>query len=144
MKAFLKNLKPFISYWASFAIYFIFPFFGLTELSTFWFVLPLILICIFNFITGYIDGFNKIRWGVLLFALQLTVFGILQLLLVDVDSRVIVFGNLINSNVLPYIFYMVNSTLVDIIFMICSILLPIVPFFIGNRIKKYCKQNQDK
>lgn len=140
MKVLFKNLKPFISYWAAFAIYFVFPFFGLIDLSAFWRVFFLIMICVFNLLTGYIDGVRKIKWGILVFTLQLTVSGILQLLPIGTSNRFVIFGNLINSTV----FSNTGSTLVTIISVIFSIILPIVPFFIGCAIKRFVQKVSKK
>lgn len=140
MKYLFKNLKPFISYWAAFAIYFVFPFFGIIGLSAFWRVFFLILICVFNLITGYVDGAVKIKWGISLFTFQLALFGILQLLPIGTSNRIIIFGNLINSTVFPN----TGSIIVKIIVLIFSIILPVAPFFIGGGIKNLAKKFSKK
>lgn len=134
MKIFLKNLKPFISYWAAFAVYFVFPFFGLADLTALWRALPLILLCVFNLITGCTDSIGEIKWGVSLFSLQLFVCGILQLLPAAPGGRLAVLGNFISSTVL--VFPGVDSAFAAAAFMLLSVLLSAAPFFIGAGIKK--------
>lgn len=130
MKNLFCNLKPFLSYWGSFAVYFAVSLFELTADSALWKILYLALICIFNFITGYTDGVKGDKVGISLFSIQLIIFAIFSVCKFS-KSRIVVFGNLILSIVFDY----TGNTIIDYVFAILSVALPIIPFFIGNYLK---------
>lgn len=145
MKKLLINLKPFRAYWAAFLIYFVPLFFDFVDFGYVWIALFLIMICVFNFITGYTEGVKKIKWGILLFALQLTVCAILYICNIS-DELIIGLGNLILLffddffyNRHPY--YSENT--VNIVFAAISVVLPVLPFFIGNYVKNKSNSNKN-
>lgn len=138
MAVFFSNFKPFAAYWAAFMIYIFFPFFDFISLSGGWIIFCFILMCIFNLITGYIDGVAKIKWGILLFGLQLAAGAGAVIASASPNDNYILgyiatFGNLLAAN-FNYIFS--NSKILYILIAILSVALPVAAFFAGWGIKK--------
>lgn len=129
MKNLFCNLKPFLSYWCVFAVYFVVCLFELIPIHVMA-ICSIILICILNFITGYTDGVKKDSVGITLFSVQLIIFAILGVFNLS-ESRIIVFGNLFLST---WFIYSENA-ITNVLFAVFSVVLPIAPFFIGSLIK---------
>lgn len=130
MKKLFINIKPFITYWVTFAIIYSFAFFGNFDVSIrFWDILYVSSVCILNFLTGFFDGIQKCKTGIIIYSCQLIISEILPFF--GIKHRIVVFGNLIGS-----CFYHSNSEIINVLFAFLSCALPIAPFFIGDFCKK--------
>ena len=70
MKAVFNNLKPFIAYWISFAVYIIISLFETFSYTT-CAVTSLTVYIILNILIGYTTDIKEMRWGIILIELQL-------------------------------------------------------------------------
>lgn len=76
MRTILNNLKPLIAYWASFVIYTI-----ISLLETFSYttcvIISLLIYIILNILIGFTIDIKNMRWGIILFELQLLICAII-------------------------------------------------------------------
>lgn len=133
MSAFFSNFKPFAAYWAAFSIYIILPFFELIPVSIGWMICFVAFMCLFNFITGYIDGVKKIKWGIMLFAVQL-LFCVVWKYAVKSDNSDL--NYLIGFSNMTLVLFNSEIKAVNITVAVLSVVLPVLPFFCGRRFKK--------
>lgn len=127
------NLKPFIAYVFSFSCCAYITL--VADLNTSkWGICALILLCILNGIIGYTHGVKKIKWGISLLCVLLSLGAVLNFV-PSIDSRVVVFANLILSTV----FYHSKSLMENLLFAMLSVILPTIPFFAGSFLKSKIK-----
>lgn len=91
----------------------------------------LVLLCVLNGITGYSEGIKKIRWGIAAFGAMLAICAALSFV-PELESRALIFGNLIFSTAFDYS----ENTLLNALFAVLSVVLPLVPFFVGAAVRK--------
>lgn len=138
MSAFFSNFKPFAAYWAAFSIYIILPFFELIPVSIGWMICFVAFMCLFNFITGYIDGVKKIKWGIMLFAVQL-LFCVVWKYAVKSDNSDL--NYLIGFSNMTLVLFNSEIKAVNITVAVLSVVLPVLPFFAGDGLRKLMKKN---
>lgn len=135
MKTFVKNLKPFIAYWACVAVYMLVAFFG-DIYDAWWPAVMAAVLCILNGLTGYTDGVKEIRWGIALFGVQLGAGAALCFISADVFA----FANILFIN---QPFYN-SSTAAEVVWAVGSVAVGLLPFFIGAAVRKKVPLAQTK
>lgn len=130
MKNLFSNLKPFIAYWCVYASCAFITLVVDGNTAT-WGIWALVLVCVLNGITGYTEGVKKIKWGIALFSAMLAVCAALSFV-PELESRVLIFGNLIFSTAFDYS----ENTALNVLFAVLSVVLPLVPFFVGAGLRK--------
>lgn len=135
MKTFVKNLKPFIAYWACVAVYMLVAFFG-DIYDAWWPAVMAAVLCILNGLTGYTDGVKEIRWGIALFGVQLGAGAALCFISADVFA----FANILFIN---QPFYN-SSTAAEVVWAVVSVAVGLLPFFIGAAVRKKVPLAQTK
>lgn len=127
MKTFVKNLKPFIAYWACVAVYMLVAFFG-DIYDAWWPAVMAAVLCILNGLTGYTDGVKEIRWGIALFGVQLGAGAALCFISADVFA----FANVLFINQ-PF---HNSSAAAEVVWAVVSVAVGLLPFFIGWGIRR--------
>lgn len=135
MKTFVKNLKPFIAYWACVAVYMLVAFFG-DIYDAWWPAVMAAVLCILNGLTGYTDGVKEIRWGIALFGVQLAAGAALCFISADVFA----FANILFIN---QPFYN-SSTAAKVVWAVGSVAVGLLPFFIGAAVRQKVPQSPGK
>lgn len=135
MKTFVKNLKPFIAYWAALAVWFI-PAYMLDLSDTAWITVFVVALLILNGITGYTDGVKEIRWGIALFGVQLGAGAALCFISADVFA----FANVLFINQ-PF---HNSSAAAEVVWAVVSVAVGLLPFFIGAAVRKKVPLAQTK
>lgn len=135
MKTFVKNLKPFIAYWAALAVWFV-PAYMLDLSDTAWITVFVVALLILNGITGYTDGVKEIRWGIALFGVQLAAGAALCFISADVFA----FANVLFINQ-PF---HNSSTAAEVVWAVVSVAVGLLPFFIGAAVRKKVPLAQTK
>lgn len=135
MKTFVKNLKPFIAYWACVAVYMLVAFFG-DIYDAWWPAVMAAVLCILNGLTGYTDGVKEIRWGIALFGVQLGAGAALCFISADVFA----FANILFIN---QPFYN-SSTAAEVVWAVGSVAVGLLPFFIGAAVRQKVPQSPGK
>lgn len=135
MKIIFNNLKPFIAYWISFLIYVIISMFETFSFETSMIAFFTVYI-ILNIIIGYSTDIKEIRYGIILFELQLIVCSIIFSINTE-SSGLKTFASTGN------IFYSTFFDGINNIFsFVLSILLPVLLLGIGFGLTKLKKSNK--
>lgn len=136
MKTFVKNLKPFIAYWACVAVYMLVAFFGDIH-DAWWPAVMAAVLCILNGLTGYTDGVKEIRWGIALFGVQLGAGAALGFVPgVQADILNLAFSD--------WLFGLSTNTAVTVLLALLTVAVPILPFFIGAAVRQKVPQSPGK
>lgn len=142
MKALFCNLKPILAYWAAFLIYFALHIFSIKYPGAAMSAVFIGILFIFNFITGYTDGIKKIKWGLLVFELQLAVSAALSVAGVfgNLDLPSAAWQFISSANIFVSSVFYSGSLAGNIGFAVLSVILPLVPLVAGAAVKKAVKR----
>ena len=86
------------------------------------------------------DGIKKIRWGIAAFGVMLAVCAVPFYIILGWSDRILGMGNLIVRTV----FYYGENTALNILWAVLSVVLPLVPFFIGAAVRKAVQNKKRK
>lgn len=135
MKTVLNNLKPFIVYWISFAVYAIISSFEILNIEALIIVFFVVYI-ISDILIGFTQDIKEILPGIILFELQLIICAIIF----SINTVSLGINTFASSGNIFYSTYFENVN--DILSCIISILLSPVLFGIGIGLKKLTKHNK--
>lgn len=138
MKTFVKNLKPFIAYWACVAVYMLVAFFG-DIYDAWWPAVMAAALCILNGVTGYTDGVKPIRWGIALFGVQLGA-GAALCFVPGLPGAL----GVLNLAFGDWFFGLSTNTAITVLLAVLTVAVPIVPFFIGAAVRQKVPQSAGK
>lgn len=131
MKNLFSNLKPFIAYWCVYTSCVFITLVADGNTAT-WGIWALVLLCVLNGITGYSEGIKKIRWGIAAFGAMLAICAVPTFIIPGLSDRILGIGNLILRSAFDYS----ENTALNVLFAVLSVVLPLVPFFVGAGLRK--------